>query len=174
MSALKRTPWRPNRKPMRRISPKRAAQLAERGIVNPSSTLTGGTALTVNVKQPKDTGPDRATVDAVLERDGHSCVVCGGALHGTRGLDWSVHHRKLRSQGGDNSPDNLISVCGHGTAGDHGAIHAAPAKAQKAGWIVKRDQDPSQVLMAHALHGYVFLRPDGGWSSRRPAQAGVA
>lgn len=165
---LKRTPWRPNRKRINPMSKRRREKLAAEGIVNPSSTLVSRSS-TVNVKRAANTGPDRPTVDCVLERDGHSCVVCSGALHGQRGIDWSVHHRKLRSQGGDNRPSNLVSVCGHGTAGCHGDIHAAPAKAEEAGWIVKRDEDPTQKLIAHALHGYVFLGNDGSWSLRRPA-----
>jgi 5-methylcytosine-specific restriction endonuclease McrA len=167
--ALKRTPWRPNRKPINPMSAKRRAKLAAEGEPNPSSTLATRKPVMAASKRSKDSGPDRATVDAVLERDGHSCVVCGGGLHGTRSLDWSIHHRKRRSQGGTNCPSNLVSVCGHGTAGCHGDIHAAPAKAQEAGWLLKRDQDPTQVLMPHAVHGYILLTADGSWATRRPS-----
>lgn len=121
--------------------------------------------------RPAQTGPDQATVDAVLQRDGHSCVVCGGALHGTRSVDWSIHHRLRRSQGGDNRLSNLISVCGHGTAGCHGLIHGGPDTARRAGWMLRRGDDPEQKVMAHAMHGHVFLLNTGMWQSRRPNQS---
>jgi hypothetical protein len=162
---------------MRRIgiqpmSGKRRAALAAAGQRFPSSTFASPVVSPPKPRaRPVQTGPDQATVDAVLQRDGYSCVVCGGAAHGTRSVDWSIHHRLRRSQGGDNRPSNLVTTCGHGTAGDHGLIHSAPAAARKAGWMLRRGQDPEQVPMAHALHGLVFLRNDGGWSSRRPNQS---
>lgn len=41
----------------------------------------------------------------VRERDGHRCRVCGSAneLH--------VHHIRYRSQGGDHSTSNLVTLC---------------------------------------------------------------
>lgn len=41
----------------------------------------------------------------VRERDGHRCRVCGSTneLH--------VHHIRYRSQGGDHSPSNLVTLC---------------------------------------------------------------
>lgn len=176
--ALRRTPWRPNRKPMRRISPKRAAKLAEQGVVNPSSTLAGGAALAVVVKRPRETGPDRATVDAVLERDGFQCVRCGGALHGERGRDWSVQHRRARGRGGSrrpdiNSPQNLIVLCGS-AAGCNGWVESKRLKAREGGWAIRFTEDPLLMPVDHSLHGNVWLKADGGWSSRRPTQAGVA
>lgn len=152
------------RSPLSPMSSKRRAMLAAHGVAHPSSTLV---TRTVTKKRPADTGPDAATVDACLERDAWSCVVCGEALHGRRGFDWTVHHRKLRSQCGDNRLSNLICVCGHGTVGCHGDIHAAPAKAQEAGWIVSREDDPAQVLMAHSQRGWGRLTNDGGWRGRR-------
>lgn len=147
------------RPPMMPMSAKRRKQLAESGNAFPASTFLPKPK---KPKRIKDTGPDAATVDAVLERDGYQCVVCGGALHGTRGFDYSVHHRKLRSQGGDNRLSNLVSVCGHGTAGCHSNIHGAPVKAMEAGWIVSREHDPAQMVMAHSLYGYICLDDLGG------------
>src|SRR5687767_9608328 len=149
------------------MSKARRALLEQQGVKYPASTFTpakpkSAVPRQVNRQRTKDTGPDAATVAAVLERDGYQCVVCSGGLHGTRGSDYSLHHRKLRSQGGDNRTSNLISVCGHGTAGCHSNIHAAPAKAMEAGWIVSREHDPAQTLMAHSLYGYVLLDDQGG------------
>lgn len=46
---------------------------------------------------------------AIMKRDRNLCVVCG------RPADlinpWPAHHIKYRSQGGDDSIDNMISVC---------------------------------------------------------------
>lgn len=144
------------------MSKNRRAKLAADGIAFPTSTFASRKPKATAVIRPKDTGPDAATVNAVLERDGFQCVVCSGALHGTRGFDYSVHHRKLRSQGGDNRTSNLISVCGHGSVSCHGNIHGAPAKAMEAGWIVSREHDPAQTVMAHSLYGYVLLNNEGG------------
>ncbi len=123
-----------------------------------------------NAAGPKLTGPDRTTVDAVLERDQHSCIVCGLGLCGERGLDWSIHHRKRRSQGGDNSPANLISVCGHGTAGCHGAIHATPGWARDfGGWLVKGSEDPARVrVLVEAGSHWVYLTADARYSDGIP------
>ena len=41
----------------------------------------------------------------ILERDGWRCQACGSL----RGLE--VHHRQLRSQAGDDSEHNLITLC---------------------------------------------------------------
>ena len=52
-----------------------------------------------------------------------------------------THHRKLRSQGGDESADNLLRVC----LECHTYIHAEPASAYAMGWLVKSYEDPSAV-----------------------------
>ena len=43
--------------------------------------------------------------EQVLRRDGWRCQCCG-----TR-WNLEVHHNKFRSQGGDDSEENLISLC---------------------------------------------------------------
>lgn len=52
-----------------------------------------------------------------------------------------THHRKLRSQGGDDSADNLLRVC----LDCHTMIHAEPARAYAAGWLVQSWNEPSNV-----------------------------
>jgi len=49
----------------------------------------------------------------VLSRDGWRCQACGSMSH------LEVHHRKFRSQSGDDSEQNLITLC----AKCHGDIH---------------------------------------------------
>jgi len=90
-------------------------------------------------KRARPTGPDYSIVDAVLQRDSWSCRVCGKDLVGSRGVDWSIHHLRRRSQGGTHHQDNLISVCGHGTAGCHGRIHAHPRWARDNGFLLGRE-----------------------------------
>ncbi len=51
------------------------------------------------------------------------------------------HHRKLRSQGGTNDPDNLLGVC----VLCHHEIHAHPAVSYEHGWLVKSWDDPATV-----------------------------
>jgi hypothetical protein len=65
----------------------------------------------------------------VLARAGGMCEV-PGCLREAK----SVHHRRLRSQGRDDSPDNLIALC----AEHHEAVHRSPAWAQSVGLVVMR------------------------------------
>lgn len=41
----------------------------------------------------------------ILKRDGYRCSVCGMIS------DLEIHHKKYVSKGGDNNPDNLITLC---------------------------------------------------------------
>jgi hypothetical protein len=61
-------------------------------------------------------------------------------------------------------PCNLIDVCGTGTTGCHGWIHAHPAEAYRLGFLVKSGQDPALVPVQHFKFGLVYLDDDGFWS----------
>lgn len=78
-------------------------------------------------------GPTRDTCDLVDERDAYRCQRCGAHLAITAG---SRHHRQLRRHG-DHSPANLILLCGSGTTGCHGWVHAHPAQARQLGLMVR-------------------------------------
>lgn len=65
----------------------------------------------------------------VLARDGFRCRRCGQ----TAG---SVHHRLPRSRGGPDDERNLVSLCGDGVQGCHGAVEHHPAWARLEGWTV--------------------------------------
>lgn len=69
---------------------------------------------------------------AVAERSSGICEFCDAAFAA------HLHHRKLRSQGGDNSPANLIHLC----AADHDWAHRHPRLAVEVGLIVPRHADP--------------------------------
>jgi len=146
------------RKGLARVSAKKRKAAMAAGQVNPA--------------RPADTGFDRVTVEVVLQRDHWSCVRCGGGLHGERGRDWSIQHRRARGSGGTtrpdtNEPQNGLSVCGSGTTGCHGYIERERADARAHGWAIRQSQDPLLVPVQHAILGWVVLTADGGWSSRR-------
>lgn len=96
------------------------------------------------------TGPDRATVIVVRDRD-RGCVVCG--------THWSptTQHRIPRGMGGSswlgiNRPSNLLTLCGSGTTGCHGWVEAHPIFSREAGWSLDRRDDPTE---------HPVLYPDG-------------
>jgi len=60
-----------------------------------------------------DAGAYRQLRTRVLERDGWRCQKCGSRTN------LEVHHRQFRSRQGDDSEDNLITVCSQ----CHRAIH---------------------------------------------------
>jgi len=100
-------------------------------------------------------------VEAVLERDQHSCVVCGQNLYGTRGYDWSLQHRRPRRAGGDKRPDvnlpaNLVAVCGSGTERCHGWIESNRTEALALGLLLHADDKPSEHAVA-TWYGVVLL-----------------
>jgi len=81
---------------------------------------------------------------ALIERSGGVCERCRNA----RGE--SVHHRKLRSRGGQHTEDNCVWLCGDGTRMGtcHAWAHAHPAEATASGWMVPSWQDPADVVPA--------------------------
>lgn len=56
-------------------------------------------------------------VAEVMERDGHKCRMCGRS----EGLA-DVHHIIKRSQGGDDSADNLMTLCRSCHNKEHGRV----------------------------------------------------
>ena len=64
----------------------------------------------------------------VLERSQGLCEIPHGPhIHRADHL----HHRRLRSQGGEHTPENLLHVC-HDI---HAYIHANPALSYEQGWL---------------------------------------
>ena len=124
-------------------------------------------------KPAKDTGPDAATRALVLTRDGHACVCCGRSIVGQV---YSLQHRKRRSQGGDNSPCNLITVLGDGTSGCHARIDSRqdPHDAAR-GYTCQSWEDPASVPVMYFDEsgcGVTFyLEADGGLTVDAPVGA---
>lgn len=90
----------------------------------------------------------RPICDLVDDRDRYSCVRCGKPLNVTAG---SRHHRQRRAVG-LHRVENLVLLCGSGTTGCHGWVHAHPKDARAAGWIVRAvgvlapEETPVQVV----------------------------
>ena len=92
---------------------------------------------------------DRA---ALSERSGCMCEICGSS----RATNW--HHRKNRSQGGNDGLANAMHLCGSGTTGCHGWVTEHPEQAAENGWCLKSYQDPEQVAVL--VRGQLMLLRD--------------
>lgn len=155
MSLERRTPLQ------RGEGPKRKTRLEQ------GSPLNRGTGLAHAPRTPKalkDTGAPQAVRDMVFDRD-RWCVRCGKALAKGQG-GYSIHHLTLRSHGVDNSVEAQILLCGSGTTGCHGWVHAHPAAARAAGWIrlgtanAVTAPQPVRVALPPG-YGWFVLLPDG-------------
>jgi len=110
---------------------------------------------TVISRQPRQRGP--VPRRDVIERDAGRCQRCGAVvLSAAR----SVHHRLARSRGGRDNPANLILLCGTGTAGCHGWVHAHPRQARATGLTVMTGRDPALVPVLTGPRGEVLLGDD--------------
>ena len=81
--------------------------------------------------------------EAVIERSGGKCEamnfpICVGRAE-------QLHHRQLRSQGGEHTVVNLIAVC----SPCHSRFHREVAEAQSQGWIVRSTREPADVPMKY-------------------------
>jgi hypothetical protein len=137
--------------------------------VSPRRAASGGT---VKSAATRETGPSRKVRALVLARDGYACVCCGRSLIGQR---YSLQHRKRRSQGGTNSPSNLITVLGTGTTGCHERIDSRRDPEDEAkGYTVRSWQDPAQVsVMLFSEHGSgvtKYLGDDGLYYDEPPGE----
>lgn len=115
----------------------------------------------------RDTGPDRATRELVLSRDG-GCVMCGTGPYGVQ-----IHHRKPRKSGGragkreSNSPANLITLCPK----DHEWVESRRSEAYDAGLLVREADFPALVPIQHFLYGLVYLQDNGAVAPVTPWDA---
>lgn len=111
------------------------------------------------------TGPTPEIRRLVARRDRYECVRCGRELDQV----WSghsLHHRLPRSHPfpGLHNPSNLIHLCGSGTTGCHGWVHAHPKASYESGWLVHMDADPGDVPVWSARHGWILLDDHGGFT----------
>lgn len=84
---------------------------------------------------------------SVRERDQHRCQF--PIETDARGDTWKkcgesfrteAHHRRIRSQGGDDSDENLILLCQQ----HHTWVHAHPTEARDMGLLLSYGDDPSR------------------------------
>lgn len=84
---------------------------------------------------------------AVLARAAYHCERCG-RLEGSwnhdlgRYVALEAHHRLMRSQGGPDTMENLVALCGPNPAGCHGWVHAHPTESYTIGLLIKRSSGP--------------------------------
>lgn len=100
--------------------------------------------------------------EVVAIRDGHYCARCGRSITNAPA---SVHHRYLRGLGGSRDPRvndyrNLVRLCGSGTTGCHGHVHAHPAQSREHGWII-RSLDDLDTPMRTKFGSRIELSADG-------------
>lgn len=99
----------------------------------------------------------KKNADLAIERDGGLCVRCGH-------LGSNVHHRMMRSQAPKDAVhrvENLAVLCGTGTTGCHGWVHANPAQSYKNGWLVPSWSSPLEEPMTYADGARYYLTGRG-------------
>jgi len=121
----------------------------------------------------RDTGPSRKVRALVLERDRSRCVSCGRYI-GDGYTWWSLQHRKARGVGGDNSPCNLIVLCGSATSqGCHRLREDRDREMHDRGLWLRSDEDPATVPVMiaseHSSGVTAWLTDMGGYVYESPA-----
>jgi hypothetical protein len=111
----------------------------------------------------------------VLERDQFQCCACGKPV-GIPGTWWSIQHRVARGQGGGNSPENLVTLCGSATSpGCHRKAEDRDRDMNGAGYWLHSWESPALVpVMLHSAGGSgitAWLTADGGYAFEAPAGA---
>ena len=119
-----------------------------------------------------DTGPDEATRQLVLTRDGYACVCCGKSIIGQQ---YSIQHVKRRSQGGTNTATNLITLLGTGITACHGRIDSrVDPRDEYRGYTVRSWGDPAVTpmwLVTGFGSRWVLRLPDGTYEDADPPEA---
>jgi hypothetical protein len=110
-----------------------------------------------STKMKKKTKISAEVVEIVTQRAQGYCETCGGNAEDSMAL----HHRKLRSRGGEHSVANLIWVH-HGCHNlDTNSIHSNPSHAQDKGWMVGSWQIPEEAPFCRPDGSIVLLQSDG-------------
>lgn len=106
-------------------------------------------------KSKKKNRVPKEVVEVVQERSQGFCEIMNPES-GCNGRGEHMHHRKMRSQGGEHTVENIVHVC----AADHHAVHMRPAIAYSKGWLVKSTRDPRHEPFFRR-GGAVLLLEDG-------------
>ena len=99
----------------------------------------------------------KKVVEIVLERAGDYCEVCGKPAKESMAL----HHRKLRSRGGLDTPANIIRIHHECHNFKTGSIHMNPQIAEKKGHMVPSWAEPTEFPFAKPDGSLVLLQDDG-------------
>jgi hypothetical protein len=123
----------------------------------------------------RDTGPSQKVRGLVLARDNWQCAGCGKPVGGAFTW-WSMQHRKARGVGGDNSPCNLIVLCGSATSpGCHRLCEDRDREMHERGLWLRSDEDPAlvpvMVMSEHGSGATVWLTADGRYATEPPERA---
>lgn len=158
---MNRSPMPPRKKPM----PPPTSGLRRTSALQQQA---GRESLDARKSAPKkvrvELGPTADVVDAVVERERHSCLICGyGVGPYERGRRWSLHHRLRRAQGVEHTVQNLVLLCGGSVIhGCHQVVHANPDASRDGGWLLKGRQHPLAIPVLIPLEGRrVYLGSTG-------------
>lgn len=96
---------------------------------------------------------------ALYKRCKGMCEFCGGTLPES----WAAHHRKLRSQGGKDSLDNVVAL--HHECHNLGtnSVHLNPQKSYNDGFMVHSWDEPSATPLNLIHRMWVILTADGDY-----------
>lgn len=101
------------------------------------------------------TGPDIDTREKVRWRDKDRCRRCGVPT-------WQIHHRQGRGGDDPHRVAALVLLCGSGSTGCHGYVHAHPAESYASGWMVRRlGIAQCEDVPMLTPDGWVLLNADG-------------
>lgn len=108
----------------------------------PQCYATGGQA-----KRNRDEAQDERHVQRmdelrplVFARAGYRCERCGWRAGG--GLRLEAHHRLMVGQGGPDTLENLVALCGPNPRGCHGWVHQHPTEAYACGLLIRQSSGP--------------------------------
>ena len=90
-------------------------------------------------------------------RAGGCCERCGAALRS----GWPGHHRKRRSQGGPDTIENVVALCGDCHTDGPDAVHHRIEAARARGFLVLRFQNPADVPIMLPDGRFALLTADG-------------
>lgn len=106
---------------------------------------------------------------AVAARSNGVCEVQIPGVCLGRATNW--HHRLPRSHGGKWLAGTGLAVCGSGSTGCHGALTNTNGRRDefvRNGWIVESWQNPLEVPVRLAAHGWSVLDNEGGLTPSLP------
>jgi hypothetical protein len=98
---------------------------------------------------------------ALYERCKGYCEKCGGALP----EGWAAHHRKLRSQGGKDTLDNVVAL--HHECHNLGtkSVHLNPKQSYEDGFMVHSWDKPLETPVKIFSLGFVALTEKGEYEA---------